>query len=169
MIFKQERRFMLIQQCEGYRVIELFDGSPSKVSPEDYAYLSSYSWHKSSTGYALNSKGKSMHAVVMNRLHGDYGNLLVDHISMDRLDNRRSNLRLVTKSQNGFNRRASRGSQSPYKGIRRDGKAWQARIMCDGKSFQIGNFSDEAEAAWMRDQWSLALHQEYAQLNFDYQ
>lgn len=64
----------------------------------------------------------------------------VDHINMNKLDNRISNLRNVTRQQNKFN-------QNP-KGYSFDkGRSkWMAKIGVGGKTINLGRFSTEQEA-----------------------
>jgi len=76
---------------------------------------------------------------------------LVDHINGDGLDNRRCNLRMVTREQNQRNRRARNGND--YKGITRTPSGqWRARIEVEGRSKHLGIF-DTPEAA------NLAYHE----------
>jgi hypothetical protein len=79
----------------------------AKVDPEDYNLISRYSWHLQN-GYAVTkSRGKNyrMHRLVLDQTDPL---IIVDHINRDRLDNRRSNLRLYTPIQNANNRTTSR-------------------------------------------------------------
>lgn len=70
----------------------------------------------------------------------------VDHINGVRSDNRWSNLREATKSQNMQNqRRAVRGT-SQYLGVCALGKKWRASIQVDKKSRHIGVYLTEADA-----------------------
>lgn len=116
-----------------------------------------------------------LHRVIMERMLGR--ELLAgetpDHINRNKLDNRRANLRLATKSQNAMNLTPRAGCTSQFIGVswsseEKRTKRWLAYINVDGKRFQVGKFTDEDEAAWMRDQWAIALHDEFASLNFDY-
>lgn len=74
--------------------------------------------------------------------------LLIDHINGDKTDNRISNLRLVTRQQNIYNKPA-RGGASQHKGVqwlKRSGK-WQAVMRFEGKTRHLGLFDSEEEAA----------------------
>ena len=76
----------------------------------------------------------------------DPGSLEIDHINGLRDDNRRENLRVVTRSENQHNRRSARG----YSFHKRH-KKWIARIKLNGKNRHIGYYStkEEARAAYL--------------------
>ena len=81
-------------------------------------------------------------------------NLIVDHINHDTLDNRRCNLRIISKSENAMNteglkKNTSKKSTSKYKGVSWTTryKKWKARIHVNGREIYIGSFDDEIEAA----------------------
>lgn len=90
----------------------------------------------------------SLHRHLM---HPVPAHLLVDHKNRNPLDNRRSNLRLVTREQNGFNRDANAGKKLP-KGVswhKKVGK-YVARITAYGTTHSLGYYAtvEEAEAAY---------------------
>ena len=79
----------------------------------------------------------------------------VDHRDQHRLfgykivDNRRSNLRNVSRSQNNANQRKRAGCTSRYKGVcwfKRDEK-WRAQIRVNRRGIHLGLFVNETEAA----------------------
>lgn len=92
---------------------------------------------------------------------------LVDHIDGNGLNNRRSNLRPATVSQNNANSRA-RLSISGYRGVARHKPTglWQAYIHADGKHRSCGYFRDVVEAARARDLAAFKHFGEFARLNF---
>ena len=82
-------------------------GQYVKVSPEDYAWLSRYSWHINKQGYAITKIGgrhKSMHRMVAGT-SSPY--IFVDHLDNDRLNNTRANLREVTPKENANNMKSN--------------------------------------------------------------
>jgi len=74
----------------------------------------------------------------------------IDHINGDGLDNRRSNLRAATASQNAVNRPMQRNNTSGIAGARKMpwGK-WRATVKYKGKQISLGMFltADEAREA----------------------
>lgn len=75
--------------------------------------------------------------------------LQVDHISRDRLDNRRSNLRNITQMQNSQNKRVYKTNKSC--GIRgvtwyKSTNKWRAQYQVNKKKYHIGYFDTLEEA-----------------------
>lgn len=152
---------------EFYHVPIKGSDSPAIVSIED-ADVDFHSWSLTYDGYAratIKQRGMSMHRFIMGLEIGDPR--LVDHINGDGLDNRRSNLRMATYSDNNRNRRPNGRGGSNYKGVYRGwGKDyWEVRIACDYKAIYLGSTYDETEAALMYDIAAIQLHGEYARLN----
>ena len=73
----------------------------------------------------------------------------LDHVNLNGLDNRLSNLREATKAENQRNTRAPRTNKSGVKGVfwRRDLKKWRAAIQVNGKSIHLGVFIEKDSAA----------------------
>ena len=91
----------------------------------------------------------------------------IDHINRDRLDNRKCNLRVVTRSQNCANRGSFKNSVSQYKGVHWNKKMelWEAAIRKDGIQTAIGAFNDEVAAASAYNDYARKMWGEYAALN----
>ncbi len=105
-----------------------------------------------------------LHRFLMNPPPG----YMVDHINHNGLDNRRENLRICTRVENGRNRLPSKKTASGYKGVRRNGSdnCWQAKINIDKKQTYIGSFATAEEAALAYDKVAIKEHGEFACLNF---
>lgn len=77
------------------------------------------------------------------------GNLYIDHIDHDTHNNLRSNLFIVTYTQNNQNKESQKGSKSKYVGVSyaKDRSKWRAYI--NGK--HLGYFEFEEEAVIVRN------------------
>lgn len=128
------------------------------VDDNDYDYLTQWRWSYNN-GYACrmsSSKGGSKRVkIYMHRLITNCpDNLEVDHINRNRLDNRRSNLRVCNRATNMQNKsKTERHNHLRQKylsfesGITLSTKGyWQVKIQVNGKQKQIGNFRDIANA-----------------------
>ncbi len=80
--------------------------------------------------------------------YGEWPEHLIDHINMDRLDNRLANLRNASKSLNAQNQRDanSRNKESGLMGVSRNHGRWKARLQLDGKQVFLGSFDTPEEA-----------------------
>lgn len=74
---------------------------------------------------------------------------LVDHVDLDSANNRWSNLRAATKSQNSANRLAQRNSRSGVKGVywNPECRKWGATICLNYKRAHLGLFDNIEDAS----------------------
>lgn len=110
-----------------------------------------------------------VNGVLLHRLIVDAPpHLIADHINGDSLDNRLSNIRVVTHSQSCMNRGKHAPATSRFKGVnwRPDRGKWQARIKLNRKNIFLGMFHDEEDAALAYDNRARDLHGPFARLNF---
>jgi hypothetical protein len=139
------------------------------VDDEDYDMLSKYSWNMGSSRYAstnvLLENGKrtcrTLHSFIFNPGEGK----VTDHINLDRLDNRKSNLRSATPSQNNANCKIRSHNTAGYKGVSRDYHRYVAAITNKGKRITIGRYDSAKEAAIAYNVEAIKLFGEFANLN----
>lgn len=117
-------------------------------------------WCLLRSGYVVRTKRQNgrqlkiyLHRFILGLGPGDPR---VDHRNHDKLDNRRSNLRTATGSQNNQNRRGpQRNSTSGRRGVIWDKAAgkWRAQAQLDGKYHFLGNYDDIDEADRVASEW----------------
>jgi len=93
------------------------------------------------------------HRLAWLYMTGEWPKADIDHINHDPGDNRWSNLRDATQSQNNMNERMRVDNTSTFKGVRlttlKSGTCkWQARISVNGERKHLGYF-DSAERAFI--------------------
>lgn len=117
------------------------------VDADDYPLLADREWFVSRDGYARSGRSYRMHRVILGLESGDRRQ--VDHINRDRLDNRRSNLRIVTQAQNTQNKSSQPGSSSRFRGVtwQSDCRKWKAQVHIGDTVHYLGLFADERDAA----------------------
>ena len=78
-----------------------------------------------------------------------------DHINRDKLDNRRVNLRAVSRQENNINRKTPRNNKSGYKGVCWDSKKrkWLSFVKRNGCNIFFKRFSDKEEAYKARQEF----------------
>ena len=90
----------------------------------------------------------------------------VDHINGDKLDNRRVNLRLCTRSENAKNSKKPIVNSSGYKGVFKvSPNRWQAKIKSNGIQINLGSFSNKIDAAKAYNVGAIKYHGEFARIN----
>ena len=141
---------------------------PVLVDDDQYEALSRHSWRVNAGGYAIRT---SYDTVLMHRqilgVHG--GPEIIDHINMDKLDNRSSNLRLCTRQQNNCNSPPRRSSKTGLKGVIHlptlKKKPYRACLQAHGVSHFLGYHATAQQAADAYDQAALLHHGAFARLN----
>jgi hypothetical protein len=130
------------------------------------AYLAEFLWYLR-RGYVKRSlprlsgersqREQRLHRAVLGLEHGDPRE--GDHIDGNKLDCRRSNLRIVTHAQNVQNVSSYKGSLSCHRGVTWDKRAqrWVAQVMVNKKQHHLGRFIDEEEAARVASKFRLRM------------
>lgn len=114
----------------------------------------------------LNQVNYMAHRLAWYYVTGKWPTSDVDHINCDRSDNRWSNLRLATPTQNAGNKRSRPGSSSTFKGVtwHAQCKKWQAQIECDGRAHYLGLHETEEAASLAYQEAAARLFGEFARV-----
>jgi hypothetical protein len=160
---------------DNERLITLTQGYYAIVDKEDYDELNRHSWYvwKSNRNFYASrtdySTGKQKTILMHRQIIGLTDRKQeIDHIDHDGLNNKRSNIRVVTHAQNLHNMRPNKNSSSKYKGVcwNKNLCKWQAGIEVSQRKIHLGLFHDEEEAAKAYDKKAVELFGEYSCLNF---
>lgn len=133
------------------------------VDDEDFEWLNQWKWsYDGNNGYAKRTKYTKdrnikiyMHRIILNIPQG----LITDHINRNRLDNRKDNLRISNKQQNGFNRDKNKNNISGFKGVtwHHKNKKWIAQIMINGINKYLGSYQKIEDAIKARNTYDKKL------------
>lgn len=138
----------------------------AKIDREDIERLAGLQLVKNGAGYIEiieGAKRTKLHRFLIDAPDGRY----VDHKNGDRLDNRKSNLRLCSPAENRRNSRSAR-ALSGYKGVSRVDRPskWRATLLKGGKRIYLGSYKTRIEAARAYDKGAREHFGEFACLNF---
>jgi hypothetical protein len=165
--------------------IPLLHGLVAIVDDEDYERVMRYHWNINKTNDLANAYVKTkvpcarakdgfttmyLHRFIMSPPL----NMIVDHINHNRLDCRKSNMRITTQAGNQHNRMKPthmRGNptSSKYKGVYYySGRPnpWRAQIQMNNIHIHLGVFANEESAARAYDQAAMEMYGDSACLNF---
>lgn len=151
---------------DGYGRLILSQRQEAIVDSADLEWLTQWKWcaqlqWRTGKYYALrtNKKGRGifLHRTIMGL--GAYKNDPVDHINNIGLDNRRTNLRIVTRSANRLNVGVQPNNTSGFRGVYFDKKSgkWVAQRFHHRKNHRLGYFDSKEEAAQAREAYDRQL------------
>lgn len=146
---------------------------PVLVDDDDLSMVSKMRWYYSPrTGYIhthTRIDGVRKNTMLHRFLMGNPEGMQVDHINNLTTDNQRSNLRVVTRTQNNRNRTSRKGATSKYLGVSwaKANNKWRAGISIGPKKHKnLGYYLTEEEAAEAYDLAAIEKYGEFANLNF---
>jgi predicted GIY-YIG superfamily endonuclease len=126
--------------------IPLTQGKVAIIDAEDIDLVSKPSWFFNSNGYAvakINGKMVSMHRWLLGLTNCSQ---LCDHLNGNKLDNRKSNLKVCTQAENLRNI-AKCNSISGYRGLRytpKQAKHWNLYLKIGNKDLSLGLYANTA-------------------------
>ena len=151
----------------GYGILP--DGTVFLFDSDMINQIKNVNWYRNyrsageKTLYIIDSRGKKLHGYLVDCPKG----YEVDHISLDTLDNRSSNLRIVTHQQNQINQPLQRNNTSGVSGVSlkpQTGK-YRARIKVGQHDIHLGYYKTFEEAVQARNVGMECMFGEYGRYN----
>lgn len=130
------------------------------INIEDYKLCKDYKWYLDSLGYvrtSINNKKIRLHRFLLN----PQNNETIDHINRNRLDCRRSNMRIVTRRENSYNRSLQSNNKSGISGVYFANGYWHSDIK-KGDIVLKKYFKEKEDAINQRLLWEIEYFGEYA-------
>lgn len=143
------------------------NGAVFFIDKEDEPLVRQYKWSCSTDSHGIvticNSKGRSVYDLILNTPKG----MEADHIDLNRLNNRRSNLRIVTHQQNQCNQPLQRNNTSGVAGVSYypPRRKYRARIKVCQHDIHLGYYSTFDEAVQARNVGMKFMFGEYGRYN----
>lgn len=139
------------------------------IDIEDLIIVKEISWTLDPRGYAAGRPSGLKNSVTLHRwimINGKKHKAHIDHIDGDRLNNRRSNLRLCSSAENSRNRGKGKNNTSGIKGVSETPNGrWRARIMINRKEINLGHYLTKEEAKIAYDNASPIIHGDFGRTN----
>lgn len=145
---KKQRKFNEYEAVEGYVKVKLNDENYMLCDAEDWENLKGHYWYMSDTGYAVCETMKTGTLRFHKLVTGTTAEVIIDHINRNKLDNRKSNLRIATASVNAINKGLQSNNTTGYAGVyfNKKSRTWNARVKVKGKIICLGTFPTKEEA-----------------------
>jgi HNH endonuclease len=153
--------------------IELIGGGLAIVDDSDYVTLSAHVWRRAVLNGGRNIYARTclkrswvfMHVMLLGSEPGKF----IDHENRNGLDNRRQNLRFLTRAQNNMNsgtRPLRLWNDTGYKGVMRTkAGTFRATLGCKKGNFNLGTYPTPELAAQAYNKAALEAHGSAAYLN----
>lgn len=125
--------------CDNTVKVHLKSGKYFVCDIQDISLVKNFTWYLNQNGYARSSDGLYFHRLVTSAPE----NYIVDHINGNKLDNRKSNLRICTSMDNSHNMKIFKTNTSGHTGVckTKSGK-YEASIVANYKHIYLGVYDD---------------------------
>ncbi len=170
-----EKRYNTLKKCKfckprnrkiidywNYIELELTWWEYTKINKEDLTdKIRNYCWYKAirwNVESRIWNKLIKLHRFIMDAPEW----MIVDHINWDKLDNRKTKLRICTSQQNCCNKKASKRSKTWIKWIRFSKWKYNVQISLNWQRHRGGGFLDINDAIKSANNLTNKLHWEYA-------
>lgn len=124
-------------------LVELMCGDKKVLlDADDLDKVTKYQWSIGSHGYVTSGAGSKQ--ILMHRLIANVEDAakVIDHINKNKLDNRKSNLRICSPSENSMNKGVQNNNKLGFKGVTKTAEGnYQAIITFNSKPMYLGRYA----------------------------
>lgn len=139
--------------------VPLANGGFALCDEDRFDEVQKWSWSDNTHGYAI-SKKNFLHKFLYPEFKE------IDHINLNKMDNRSCNLRECSRTQNQGNRTLQKNNKSGFKGVYSRRGKFESHISHNRNRYYLGSFLIAEEAARAYDKKAIELFGEFARLNF---
>lgn len=144
---------------------DVINKTKTLIDLEDVEKITKIRWYCSKGGYVIADKNSKHEKFWLHRFVLNYsGNMVVDHINRNPLDNRKENLRICEQKYNILNKRIPTNNTSGVAGVswNKEKSKWEVYIAINKKRVRLGYHSDLNNAKYVRYKKELELFKEFA-------
>lgn len=135
------------------------------VDVEDVAKIKKHKWYLSQGAVRTKVRRKTLRIQHLIMDVSPDRNRLIDHKDRDILNNRKSNFRFCTNTENSRNSKKGKNNTSGFKGVFKSGNGWMAGIGVNKKFIYLGCFKNKIKAAKAYNVGAARYHGSFACLN----
>lgn len=152
----------LVDEHGEYYIGYTSSGNEFYIDEDDFDKIKEYCWYTSVTYGMLRIRARIGENKVL--MHQILGFKYCDNIDRNELNNRKYNLRECTHQENCMNRSKYKNNTSGITGVYwiKKLQKWTARIQINGRSTNLGNFSDKTNAIKARLEAELKYYGDFA-------
>lgn len=153
---KRYNKFEYDSENKCYKLYASNTNNVFLIDESDYESVKEHCWYENNYGYLITRLDEKtqilLHRFLMFGIESEFEkNVLVDHKSRDKQDNRRSNLRIANYVENARNTSITSMNTSGYVGVSEyiPNQKWRAYITVNKKFISLGYYDniDDAVAA----------------------
>ena len=166
---KKENKIKYDENNNHYILFASNTNNEFLISPEDYEVVKRHCWYETKEGYLMTRINKNkqifLHRYLMfGEDDTEYKDILVDHQSKVRSDNRRENLRVCNDSENARNMSIPSTNTSGHIGVSyyTPGNKWRAYVTVDRKFISLGYYDSFEDAVKARIDGERKYYGEFA-------
>lgn len=109
----------------------------------------------------INKKSIFAHRLAWAMFYGEWPEGQIDHINGVKDDNRISNLRIATNTQNSYNSKRTSKNKTGFRGVRYRLGRYDASCSVNGEPVHLGRFDTAEEASECYESFIKSLHGEF--------